>query len=116
MYKLQSALLPVLLLLSVLPSAAQDFSSAIAEKAMAIQNKLVEYRRHLHEHPELSNREFKTSAYIVEHLKGLGLEVKVVAKTGVLAILKGEKPGPVVALRADMDALPVKERVNIPFA
>ncbi|MEJ7683152.1 MAG: amidohydrolase [Segetibacter sp.] len=67
--------------------------------------------------PKLSNREFKTSAFIVEHLQGLGLAVRQgVAKTGVVAILKGGKPGPVVALRADMDALPVTERVNIPFA
>jgi len=96
---------------------AQDFNGAVAAKAVAIQSKLEEWRRHLHQNPELGNREFKTAAYIVEQLKGLGLEIQTgVAKTGVVAILKGGKPGPVIALRADMDALPVKERVNIPFA
>ena len=97
--------------------SAQDITAVIAAKAMAIETKLVEWRRHLHQNPELSNREFKTSAYIVDHLKNLGLEIQTnIAKTGVVAILKGGKPGPVMALRADMDALPVKERVNIPFA
>ena len=97
--------------------SAQDITAVIAAKAMAIQTKLVQWRRHLHQNPELSNREFKTSAYIVDHLKNLGLEIQTnIAKTGVVAILKGGKPGPVMALRADMDALPVKEKVNIPFA
>ena len=96
---------------------AQDMSAVIAAKAIAIQVKLVEWRRHLHQNPELSNREFKTSAYIIDHLKNLGVEIQSgVAKTGVIAILKGGKPGPVMALRADMDALPVKERVNISYA
>ncbi len=96
---------------------AQDINSTIATRSSAIQTKLTEWRRHLHQNPELGNREFKTSAYIVEQLKGLGLEIQTgIAKTGVVAILKGAKPGPVIALRADMDALPVKERVNIPFA
>ena len=96
---------------------AQDISKTIDTKALAIQSKLVEWRRHIHEHPELGSREFKTAAYIVEQLKDLGLEIQTgVGKTGVVAILKGGKPGPVIALRADIDALPVKERVNIPFA
>jgi len=78
---------------------------------------LMQWRRHLHQHPELGNREFNTAKYIVEQLKDLGFEIKTgVAKTGVVAILRGGKPGPVIALRADMDALPVKERVNIPYA
>ena len=96
---------------------AQDISKTIDVKAQAIQPRLMEWRRHLHQNPELGNREFKTAAYIVEHLKNLGLEIKTgVAKTGVVAILKGGKPGPCIALRADMDALPVRERVNLPFA
>jgi amidohydrolase len=96
---------------------AQQQSAVIDLQSKAIQNSLVEWRRHLHQHPELGNREFKTAAYIVEQLKDLGLEIKTgIAKTGVVAILKGGKPGPVIALRADMDALPVKERVNIPYA
>ena len=96
---------------------AQELNNSIDAQSKAIQNQLVQWRRHLHQHPELGNREFKTSAYIVEQLKDLGLEVKTgVAKTGVVAILKGGKPGPVIGLRADMDALPVKERVNISYA
>ncbi len=98
-------------------ATAQDISKIIDTKAQAIQTKLVEWRRHLHEHPELGNREYNTAAYITEHLKKLGLEIQTgVAKTGVVAILKGGKPGPCIGLRADMDALPVKERVNLPYA
>jgi amidohydrolase len=86
------------------------------QKAREILPKLIEWRRYLHEHPELSNREEKTAEYIATHLKKLGLEVQTgIAKTGVVAILKGGKPGPVVALRADMDALPVLERANLPY-
>ncbi len=96
---------------------AQDLASIIDQKTRAINNDVISWRRHLHQYPELSNRETETAAYVVERLKGLGLEVKTgVAKTGVVAILKGGKPGPVVALRADMDGLPVTERVKIPFA
>lgn len=86
----------------------------LAEQEMS---KVIEWRHHLHEHPELSNREYKTAEYIAAHLKSLGLEVQTgVAKTGVVAILKGGKPGPVVALRADIDGLPVPERVKLPWA
>lgn len=107
----------LLLLFCCKATFAQDNSKTIEAKATAIQAKLVEWRRHFHEHPELGNREFKTAAYIVEQLKDLGLDIKTgVGKTGVVAILKGGKPGPVIALRADIDALPVKERVNIPYA
>ena len=96
---------------------AQEISSIISTKSVAIQPRLMEWRRHIHQNPELGNREFKTAAYIVEQLKGLGLEIQTgIAKTGVVAILKGGKPGPVIALRADIDALPVRERVNIPYA
>ncbi|TJY62163.1 amidohydrolase [Sinimarinibacterium sp. CAU 1509] len=77
---------------------------------------LVEQRRYLHQHPELSNREFKTAKYLATQLRGLGLEVKTgVAHTGVVAVLKGALPGPVVALRADIDGLPVTEAVDVPF-
>ncbi len=79
--------------------------------------KVVEWRRHFHQNPELSNREIQTAAYVADYLRTLGLEVKTgVAKNGVVAILRGSKPGPVIALRADMDALPVKERNKLPFA
>jgi amidohydrolase len=95
---------------------SQDLTSMIEQKALAIQSKLVEWRRYLHQHPELSNREYKTGQFVAQHLKELGIEVKYpVAKTGVLGILKGAKPGPVIALRADMDALPIKERTDVPF-
>ncbi len=86
------------------------------QKSTAILPKLIEWRRHLHQHPELGNRETETAQYIAAHLKSLGIEVKTgVGKTGVVGLLKGGKSGPVVALRADMDALPVLERVDLPF-
>lgn len=78
--------------------------------------KVIAWRRDLHEHPELGNREFNTQKKIEAHLKSLGIETRLIAKTAVVGVLKGSKPGPVVALRADMDALPVTERVDIPFA
>lgn len=82
-----------------------------------VESDLLEWRRHIHQNPELSNREFKTSAYIEQHLRALDLEVKTgIAFTGVVGILRGDKPGPVLALRADMDALPVTEQVDLSFA
>lgn len=81
------------------------------------EDNVIEWRRHIHQNPELGNREFETAKYIQQHLEDLGMEVETgVAHTGVVALLKGGKPGPTVALRADMDALPVKEQVDIPFA
>ena len=82
-----------------------------------VESKVIEWRRDFHQYPELSNREFKTAEKIAKHLKQLGLEVKTgIAHTGVVGILKGGQPGPVIALRADIDALPVTERTPIPFA
>lgn len=82
-----------------------------------IEPQCIEWRRQIHQYPELGNREFKTAKLIAAHLRNLGIEVKEgVAKTGVVGVLRGGKPGPCIALRADMDALPVVERVNIPFA
>jgi amidohydrolase len=90
---------------------------AINQSIDKIEQKVISWRRDIHEHPELSNREERTAALVAAHLKNLGLEVQTgVAKTGVVAILKGGKPGPVIALRADMDALPVVERTDVPFA
>lgn len=92
-------------------------SSTLENSIAAVKPKLVEWRRHLHQHPELSNREYNTAAYVAAYLKTLGIEVQTgVGKTGVVGILKGSKPGPVIALRADMDALPVYERNDLPFA
>ena len=82
-----------------------------------MEQKVIDWRRHIHQYPELSNQETKTGAYIAEHLKSLGLKVQTgVAKTGVVALLETGKPGPVIALRADIDALPVTERNSLPFA
>lgn len=81
------------------------------------QPRLIEWRRHLHQHPELSNRESETAKYVADTLRSFGLEPQVdVARHGVVAVLKGGLPGPVVALRADMDGLPVKEEAPVPFA
>ena len=108
----------LLLLLPVLtPALAQTDYAAVAAAADDLNAEVVEWRRHVHEHPELSNREFETADYIARHLQALGMEVKTgVAHTGVVGILKGGKPGPTVALRADIDALPITERADIPFA
>ena len=82
----------------------------------AIEDQVINWRRDIHQHPELSNREFKTAEKIANHLKSLGIPIETgVAHTGVVGILKGKYPGKVVALRADMDALPVTERNNLPF-
>lgn len=87
------------------------------QQAKEMEAKVIEWRRQFHQFPELSNREFKTGAKIAEHLKSLGLEVKYpVAKTGAVGILRTGKPGPVIALRADIDGLPVIERNSLPFA
>src|SRR4030065_220924 len=82
-----------------------------------VEAKVIAWRRDIHEHPELGNREFRTARLVAEHLRSLGLEVRTeIAHTGVVGLLRGRKPGPVVALRADMDALPVKELTGLPFA
>src|SRR5437879_3694206 len=87
------------------------------QQAKELEQKTIEWRRHFHQYTELSNRETKTAAYIAEHLKSLGLKVQTgIAKTGVVGLLETGKPGPVIALRADIDALPVTERSNLPFA
>ncbi len=100
-------------------ASAEDsrHKAAVFAAASALQPKVVAWRRDIHQHPELGNREFRTSALVAEHLRALGYEVKTgIAHTGVVATLKGGKPGGVVALRADMDALPVEEKTGLPFA
>lgn len=96
---------------------AERLQRLLAEKVAAIESKVIAWRRDLHQHPELSNREFRTAKVVADHLKSLGLEVQTgVAHTGVVAVLRGALPGKVVALRADMDALPVTEETGLPFA
>ena len=117
MGKQQLFFFSVLSILLFNSAAAQTLQQQIDQKSTAELTKVIAWRRQLHQHPELGNREFKTAALIAAHLRQLGLEVKTgVAITGVVGILKGGKPGPVIALRADMDALPVYERVQLPFA
>lgn len=99
------------------PAPDAALAAQIDQRAKAIEDKLIAWRRDIHQHPELGNQETRTAKLVADHLRALGMEVKTgVAVTGVVAVLKGGKPGPVVALRADMDALPVKEQVDLPFA
>jgi amidohydrolase len=98
-------------------AAAQPATSALDARIEAIYPKVVAWRRDIHEHPELGNREVRTSKLVADHLKSLGLEVRTgIAKTAVIGILHGAKPGPTIAFRADMDALPVAEQTGLPFA
>ncbi|HEX9461590.1 MAG TPA: amidohydrolase [Alphaproteobacteria bacterium] len=108
----------VLPLLGSPAAAADDALLAQVDPAAArLESKVIAWRRTIHEHPELGNSEVNTSKLVADHLRSLGLEVRAgVAHTGVVAVLKGGRPGKVVALRADMDALPVAEEVDVPFA
>lgn len=104
----------LLSVLCLLP--ALSYASDVDHYADKIEKQVIEWRHHLHQYPELSNREFKTAKYIADYLQTLGLEVQTgVAITGVVAVLDSGKPGPVVALRADMDGLPVPEQGNLPW-
>jgi amidohydrolase len=88
----------------------------VERRSTELEAKVVSWRRDIHQHPELGNRETRTAKLVADHLRALGLEVRTgVAHTGVVGVLRGGKPGPVVALRADMDALPVTEEVELPF-
>src|SRR5713101_1893956 len=103
-------------LMSATLAAATTLDQRIDDAAKKVESKVIECRRDIHEHPELGNREMRTSKIIADRLRELGIEVKTpVAHTGVIGILHGGKPGRVVALRADMDALPVVEQVDVPF-
>src|SRR6187401_2144920 len=94
-----------------------DQTSKISTATDKIESKCIAWRRDIHEHPELGNNEYRTAKLIADHLRSLGIEVtEGVGKTGVVGILKGTKPGPCIALRADMDGLPLVERVDLPFA
>ncbi len=108
------------LLTLALPLGAQvnpKLQAKLDQQAKEIEPRVIEWRRDFHQNPELGNRELKTGAKIAEHLKSIGIKVQYpVAKTGVVGILEGGKPGPVIALRADMDALPIIERNGLLFA
>ncbi len=99
-------------------AAAQSSQAAIDWSISAVEPKVIAWRRDFHQHPELSNREFRTAKIVADHLRALDIdEVQTeIAHTGVVGILRGGQPGPVIALRADMDALPVKEQTGLPFA
>src|SRR5215218_3613061 len=109
--------LALIALFIALPAAGQSTLAAeIDRRAKDVEQQVLSWRRDFHQHPELSNREQRTGKVVADYLKSLGMEVRYpVANTGVVAVLKGGRPGPVVALRADMDALPVTEEVDLPF-
>lgn len=111
-------LVPLLFLLPLTLSAQTRPSDAEVDRAVAeALDSIVAVRHYIHRHPELGNREVGTARLVAEHLRGLGLEVDTgIAHTGVVAVLRGGRPGPVVAVRADMDALPVTEQTDLPFA
>jgi len=111
-----AALVCSVLLLTTLQASAAVSDRALEDAARTADAQVLAWRRDIHQHPELGNREFRTAQKVAEHLQSLGLEVRTgVAHTGVVAILRGGRPGPVIALRADMDALPVTEQVDLPF-
>jgi amidohydrolase len=111
-------LLVTIILFGTLSQAQKmDYHAAITAAADKIEPQTIAWRRDLHQHPELSNRETRTAKIIADHLRSLGLEVQEgVGKTGVVGVLRGGLPGPVIGLRADMDALPIVERTPVPFA
>lgn len=99
------------------PGVGSDGAARIAAAATALEQQVIDWRRHIHEHPELSNREYNTAKLAADHLRSLGMEVtEGIAHTGVVGLLRGASDGPVVALRADMDALPVVEQTGLPYA
>ncbi|AWW30076.1 amidohydrolase [Echinicola strongylocentroti] len=112
----KKSLVPLLILLSGTVFGQSGLHQKIDDQAASIESKVIEWRRDIHENPELGNQETRTAQLIATHLKSLGIEVKEnIAVTGVVGLLKGGLPGPTVALRADMDALPVTERNDLPF-
>ena len=96
---------------------SQSLSEQLEKDIDGLMTKVIEWRHHFHQYPELSNREFKTSAYIKNVLENLGLEVQSdIAITGLVAMIRGSQPGPLIALRADIDGLPVTEELGLPFS
>ncbi|MEO7795676.1 MAG: amidohydrolase [Thermoanaerobaculia bacterium] len=96
-------------------AAANPLAAEIDRRAAAIESRMIEWRRHFHQHPELSGREVETAKFVSERLREMGLEPRAIAGTGVTAVIAGKLPGATIALRADMDALPVAEEVDLPW-
>jgi amidohydrolase len=112
-----SIVMALLLGFQIATAQKSNYSDLITKSVDKIEQKVIAWRHDFHQNPELGNRETRTAAIVARHLKSLGFEVKTnVAVTGVAGILKGDKPGPVIALRADMDALPIEENNDLPFA
>lgn len=112
-----SIVIALLLGFQIATAQKSNYSDLITKSADKIEQKVIAWRHDFHQNPELGNRETRTAAIVARHLESLGFEVKTnVAVTGVAGILKGGKPGPVIALRADMDALPIEENNDLPFA
>ncbi len=112
----RAVLLCALFCATSVPARAQITPAELDAAAIRLEPQVIEWRRDFHAHPELGNREFRTSARVAGHLQELGLEVRTgIAHTGVVALLRGGLPGPTILLRADMDALPVTERTDVPF-
>jgi amidohydrolase len=111
------ALTLLLSFIRMVHSASDVLETEVRKRAAQVEPKLIAWRRDIHQNPELGDQEIRTSKLVAQHLRSLGLEVHTgVARTGVVGILKGGKPGPTAALRADMDALPVTEPAGLPFA
>ena len=107
----------LLILSSFAFNTSADLKVSLDQELKTLMPKVIEWRHDIHEHPELGNREFRTSNKVKVHLEGLGIKVESgIAYTGVVGLIEGGKPGPTIALRADMDALPVEEKTGLPFA
>ena len=116
MKKINKVFLPLLTVIILMSCFLQAQKNDLENDYKNIESKVIEWRHYFHQNPELSNREFKTAEKIAAHLKSLGIQVQTgIAKTGVVGLLKGKNPGKVIALRADIDALPVTERNDLPF-
>ena len=109
--------LSVFFLLLLSSFATADLKQELDEQLDPLMSKVIAWRHNLHQNPELSNREYKTSKKVATHLRSLGIKVETkIAYTGVVGLIEGGLPGPTIALRADMDALPVEEKTGLPFA
>ena len=106
-----------ILFLAINIFASEDLKTKLDSELDSLMTKVIEWRHDIHQYPELGNREFRTSKKVADHLTALGIEVETgIAYTGVVGLIRGGQPGPTVALRADMDALPVEEKTGLPFA